>query len=222
MLGGRVVNCSIFAGNLNANQRQLITRMDFRPSVQITGDLSGGKRKNGMMAGRLGDGDGTHHISTVAASVKKKTKKKREGKKIILCKQEQMTPLQLHLSGAPQSNRSLRQPSDAPSLFLLHSKMIFSLFFFLHPPSISLSPILPFILKLFPSCTPLKQFAGENVYLICDKMTFCFSVRWSGGEKGERRHERKEARGGETEGNERVGRKEARKEEGTERTRGNE
>lgn len=57
--------------------------MDFRPSVQITGDLSGGKRKNGMMAGRLGDGDGTHHISTVAASVKKKLKKRERGKKLF-------------------------------------------------------------------------------------------------------------------------------------------
>lgn len=60
--------------------------MDFRPSVQITGDLSGGKRKNGMMAGRLGDGDGdtAHYVSTVAASEKKKKrklKKKREGGK---------------------------------------------------------------------------------------------------------------------------------------------
>lgn len=59
--------------------------MDFRPSVQITGDLSGGKRKNGMMAGRLGDGDGdaAHRISTVAASEEKKLKKKREREKKI-------------------------------------------------------------------------------------------------------------------------------------------
>lgn len=47
--------------------------MDFRPSVQITGDLSDGKHKNGMMAGRLGDGDGNamRLVSTVAASEKK-------------------------------------------------------------------------------------------------------------------------------------------------------
>lgn len=32
--------------------------MDFPPSVQITGDLSAGKCKNGMMAGRLGHADG--------------------------------------------------------------------------------------------------------------------------------------------------------------------
>lgn len=130
--------------------------MDFRPSVQITGDLSGGKRKNGMMAGRLDDGDAVLHVSTVTASEEKKTKKERRGrKKCILCKQEQMTPLQLHLSGAPQSNRSLRQPSDAPSpsLSLLHSKMIFSLLFFLLPPSISnsLSAFPPSVLKLSPS-----------------------------------------------------------------------
>lgn len=124
--------------------------MDFRPSVQITGDLSGGKRKNGMMAGRLGDGDGdaAHHVSTVAASEEKKSKReKRERKKCILCKQEQMTPLQLHLSGAPQSNRSLRQPSDAPSLFLLHSKMI-RFFPLLPPPSLHLSLFLPLVLLL--------------------------------------------------------------------------
>lgn len=47
--------------------------MDFRPSVQITGDLSGGKRKNGMMAGRLDDGD--------AASLKKEKK----GEKNVFC-----------------------------------------------------------------------------------------------------------------------------------------
>lgn len=47
--------------------------MDFGPSVQITGDLSDGKHKNGMMAGRLGDGDGNAMclVSTVAASEKK-------------------------------------------------------------------------------------------------------------------------------------------------------
>lgn len=61
--------------------------MDFRPSVQITGDLSGGKRKNGMMAGRLGggDGDAARHVSTVAASEKKKLKKKREREKNVFC-----------------------------------------------------------------------------------------------------------------------------------------
>lgn len=57
--------------------------MDFRPSVQITGDLSGGKRKNGMMAGRLDDGDAAHHVSTVAASEERKKKQKRkEGEKM--------------------------------------------------------------------------------------------------------------------------------------------
>lgn len=62
--------------------------MDFRPSVQITGDLSGGKRKNGMMAGRLGDGDGdaARHVSTVASEGGKKRKEKREGrKKNVFC-----------------------------------------------------------------------------------------------------------------------------------------
>lgn len=58
--------------------------MDFRPSVQITGDLSGGKRKNGMMAGRLDDGDAAHHVSTVTASKeeKKRKKKSEQGKKM--------------------------------------------------------------------------------------------------------------------------------------------
>lgn len=57
--------------------------MDFRPSVQITGDLSGGKRKNGMMAGRLGDGDGdaARHVSTVAASERKERKKTKKKKR---------------------------------------------------------------------------------------------------------------------------------------------
>lgn len=62
--------------------------MDFRPSVQITGDLSGGKRKNGMMAGRLGDGDGdaARHVSTVTAWEKKKHKKRKErGEKNVFC-----------------------------------------------------------------------------------------------------------------------------------------
>lgn len=45
MVRGRVVNCSIFAGNLNANQKQLIMRMDFPPSGQITGDLSSGEQR---------------------------------------------------------------------------------------------------------------------------------------------------------------------------------
>lgn len=146
--------------------------MDFQPSVQITGDLSGGKHKNGMMAGRLDDGDAAHHVSAVVGK-----KKKREAE-IFLCKQEQMTPLQLHLSGAPQSNRSLRQPSDAPSLFLLHSKMIFSLSFFLRTPSISdsLSPFPPSILKLSPSCTLRKQFTGKNASFFFDQMMFHFSL----------------------------------------------
>lgn len=135
--------------------------MDFRPSVQITGDLSGGKRKNGMMAGRLDDGDAVLHVSTVTASEEKKLKKKGEGKKCILCKQEQMTPSQLHLSGAPQSNRSLRQPSDAPSpsLFLLHSKMIFSPF--LPSPT----PFLHFLPRSQAlSITLCKQFTGKNAF----------------------------------------------------------
>lgn len=60
--------------------------MDFRPSVQITGDLSGGKRKNGMMAGRLDDGDAAHHVSTVAASEERKKKaKKKRGRKNVFC-----------------------------------------------------------------------------------------------------------------------------------------
>lgn len=61
--------------------------MDFRPSVQITGDLSGGKRKNGMMAGRLGDGDGdaAHRFSTVAAPEEKKTKKEKREEKNVFC-----------------------------------------------------------------------------------------------------------------------------------------
>lgn len=61
--------------------------MDFRPSVQITGDLSDGKHKNGMMVGRLGDGDGdaTRLVSTVAASRKKTEKEKREGEKNVFC-----------------------------------------------------------------------------------------------------------------------------------------
>lgn len=54
--------------------------MDFRPSVQITGDLSGGKRKNGMMAGRLDDGDAAHRVSTVTASEEGEKKKKEKGK----------------------------------------------------------------------------------------------------------------------------------------------
>lgn len=61
--------------------------MDFRPSVQITGDLSGGKRKNGMMAGRLDDGDAAHRVSTVTASEegKKRKKKSEQGKKNVFC-----------------------------------------------------------------------------------------------------------------------------------------
>lgn len=57
--------------------------MDFRPSVQITGDLSDGMRKNGMMVGRLGDGDGdaVHHVLTTVAS-KGKKRKKRETEKM--------------------------------------------------------------------------------------------------------------------------------------------
>lgn len=59
--------------------------MDFRPSVQITGDLSGGKRKNGMMAGRLGDGDGDAG-STSTVNVKGgqggNLKKREKGKKM--------------------------------------------------------------------------------------------------------------------------------------------
>lgn len=48
--------------------------MDFRPSVQITGDLSDGMRKNGMMVGRLGDGDGdaVQLVRTTVASKKQK------------------------------------------------------------------------------------------------------------------------------------------------------
>lgn len=46
--------------------------MDFQPSVQITGDLSGGKHKNGMMAGRLDDGDAAHHVSAVVGKKKEK------------------------------------------------------------------------------------------------------------------------------------------------------
>lgn len=55
--------------------------MDFRPSVQITGDLSDGKHKNGMMAERLddGDGDAARYIST-AAWKREKTEKRKEKK----------------------------------------------------------------------------------------------------------------------------------------------
>ena len=61
--------------------------MDFRPSVQITGDLSGGKRKNGMMAGRLGDGDGDAAHAAATASLyshgfRGGKKNKREAKKM--------------------------------------------------------------------------------------------------------------------------------------------
>ena len=62
--------------------------MDFRPSVQITGDLSGGKRKNGMMAGRLGDGDGDavhrrlYSRRFRGRREKKAKKEKRDGKKM--------------------------------------------------------------------------------------------------------------------------------------------
>lgn len=131
-----------------------------------------------------------------------------------------MTPLQLHLSGAPQSNRSLRQPSDTPSLFLLHSKMIFSLFFLLRPPSTSnsLSPFLP---SFAPSCTLLKQFSGKNVFLIRDKMMFHFSRWWGAGKNvgveeergGGMRGKRREDRGEETSDDEWAGQEERKEEE---------
>ena len=61
--------------------------MDFRPSVQITGDLSDGKHKNGMMAGRLGDGDcdAVRYISTAMASERKKLEIKERMEKNFFC-----------------------------------------------------------------------------------------------------------------------------------------
>lgn len=53
--------------------------MDFPPSVQITGDLSGGRRKNGMMAGRL---DHDHDGGDVWAAVKGGGDKRNEGRKV--------------------------------------------------------------------------------------------------------------------------------------------
>lgn len=55
MVRGRVVNCSIFAGNLNANWRPTYHENGFSTITrgQITGDLSSGKTKNGMMWERL-------------------------------------------------------------------------------------------------------------------------------------------------------------------------
>lgn len=57
--------------------------MDFRPSVQITGNLSGGKCKNGMMAGRLGDGDGDAalRVSKHSERRRKKDWKRKEGER---------------------------------------------------------------------------------------------------------------------------------------------
>lgn len=119
-----------------------------------------------------------------------------------------MTPLQLHLSGAPQSNRSLRQQSDAPSLFLLHSKMIFSLLFFLGPPSISNSP--PLSHPPSPSSRFVRRaFSVNNLqgrmlrFSIRDMMMFHFLLSWSGGIYGRRRgreedREQKETRTEET------------------------
>lgn len=59
--------------------------MDFRPSVQITGDLSDGKHKNGMMAGRLGDGDGNAMCLVSTVREKKLKEEKREGGKNVFC-----------------------------------------------------------------------------------------------------------------------------------------
>lgn len=126
--------------------------MDFPPSVQITGDLSAGKCKNGMMAGRLGHADGAerHRDYATDTAVRFSPVREEDGgvgggeqrkKKCILCKQEQMTPSQLQLSGARQSNRSLRQQSDQLPLSAYLS--------FFPPSSLSFALFLYFIAKSF-------------------------------------------------------------------------
>lgn len=140
--------------------------MDFRPSVQITGDLSDGMRKNGMMVGRLGDGDGdaVHHVlATVALKGKKRTKKEEEKMYFVQTRTDDAFTITPVRSSAKQS---ISEAAERRSLTLSYFiAKLFSLFFLIQSPSIFNFLSLPvFVFILIHSLHLLKQFARKKTY----------------------------------------------------------
>lgn len=147
--------------------------MDFPPSVQITGDLSAGKCKNGMMAGRLGHADGAerHRDYATDTAVRFSPVREEDGGVGGGAEEEKMYFVQTRTDDAftitavrssakqsiseaaerpaPSLSLSLLLPPFLPlfrSLSVLHRKIILFRFFFLLLTFLLLSVFIPFIL----------------------------------------------------------------------------